>query len=509
MTAAVVERPSVADVLMPPRMGDLVGSTTPRIAVRPLVEPGPTECPCGECGLTPETSLGFAVVAFAHMIGWELIPWQAYVLIHGMERNAEGLPRFRLVLLIVSRQSGKTSLCALLAAFWVFVEECELIWGVSAKLSTAKAAWEKAVKIARNDPDLKRMIASVQTKNGDETLKATNGSQYKISAANDDAGRGFTIWRLIMDELRRQRSWSAYSAAYTAMRAVSSGQCWAISNAGVADSIVQNTLREQALAQIERGQTEGVIGLFEWSAEPGSDVEDRTAWVTAMPSLGYTIDEQIVLNDLGTDPEPVFKNESLCLPIQSLDAWRERFIGRWAAVEDGDSEIVGRFSIGVDIGHDRVASIGVCGDRADGLAHLEDIETPNDLDELLPRLIELAKEHKAPIVLDAYGPAAQLKVDLENAGVTVEALNGNDVRAGCAALADAVLGNPQSVRARARPGLQEAVRNVERTWSKDQYRWKRSDEEGTSIAPLYAVTLAFTHHRKIKKPKPRPKVWVL
>lgn len=510
MTTVEAEADQVAPVLMQPT-GNLVGSTLPRRWVRPAVPMADSDCPCGVCGLTPENSLGYAVIAFARYLGLKLIPWQAFVLIHGMELRDDGLPRFRLVLLIVSRQSGKTTLCALLAAFWLFVEQVPLVWGVSAKLSTAKSAWEKAVKLARSDPDLKQLIGSVQTKNGDETLSLVNDCQYKISAANDDAGRGFTVHRLIMDELRRQRSWSAYSAAYSAMRAVQDGQCWAISNAGVSDSVVQNTLREQALAQLERDQVDDPIGLFEWSSKEDADVNDREAWVSAMPSLGYTITERTVLADLGTDPEPVFKNESLCIPVQTVDAWRAKFAGRWAAAIDTASEAVGQVSIGVDVSRDRMSgTIGVCGDRADGLAHLEDIESFTDgIENLIPRLIDLAKRHKSPVVLDAYGPAAALVVPLRNAGVTVVEVNGNDVCAGCVALADAVFSSPQGVRTRGRPDLENAVLNVERLWKGDQYRWKRSDENGVSIAPLYAVTLAYLHHRKIKKPKPRSRAWVL
>jgi len=515
VTAVEAEADQVAPVLMQPT-GDLVGSTLPRRWVRPAVPMGDSDCPCGVCGLTPENSLGYAVIAFARYLGLKLIPWQAFVLIHGMELRPDGLPRFRLVLLIVSRQSGKTTLCALLAAFWLFVEQVPLVWGVSAKLSTAKSAWEKAVKLARSDPDLKQLIGSVQTKNGDETLSLVNDCQYKISAANDDAGRGFTVHRLIMDELRRQRSWSAYSAAYSAMRAVPDGQCWAISNAGVADSVVQNTLREQALAQLERDQVDDPIGLFEWSAvgmgpDGGDDVDvaDRGAWKASMPSLGYTITERTVLSDLSTDPEPVFLSESLCIPVQSLDAWRTKFAGRWAGTVDPESFAVGQVTIGVDIARDRMsASIGVCGDREDGLTHLEDIETFEDgIEGLQERVIEIAKNQKAPVVLDAYGPAAALVVPLQNAGVKVIGASGNDVCAGCVALADAVLANPQTVRTRGRPDLEKAVLNVERLWRGDQFRWKRSDDEGVSVAPLYAVTLAYLHHRKIKKPKARPRVW--
>lgn len=508
----------VADVLMAPK-GDLVGSTLPRVFTPPAVAPGPSDCPCGVCGLTPENSLGFAVIAFAEFIGFRLIPYQAFLLIHGLELRPDGLPRFRRVLVVLSRQAGKTTLGSLLAAFWLFVEMVPLVWGTSAQRSTAKAAWKKTVVIAKNHPELSPLLASVREANGDETLELVGGSEYRISAANDDAGRGWTIHRLLMDELRQQKNWATYSAAYSAMRAVEDGQCWAITNAGTAASVVLNTFRAQALAQIEQGDAEDVIGLFEWSAvgmgPDGSDdvdLNDRAAWVASMPALGYTITERTVAADAKGDPAPVFRTESLCLPVQTMDAWQAKLTGRFNAAMDGGSVPVGKVTIGIDIDRDRsFASIGVCGTRDDGLAHVEDIESREGIDWLLARTIEVAKGQGAPVVLDAYGPAGSLKEPLILAGVKVIGLGGNDICAGCVALDDAVMESPQTLRVRARvtddgtSPLGDAVRDVERLWRGDVYRWQRKDA-GSPVSPLYAVTLAYTHHRRIKPRSTRPTV---
>ena len=94
----------------------LVGSETPRIATAPA---GP---------LTPDTTRGFEVIEFAEdVLGLHLLPWQRYVLIHGLELNESGSFRFRTLLVLCARQQGKTTLMQLLALWRVYVDKAPLV----------------------------------------------------------------------------------------------------------------------------------------------------------------------------------------------------------------------------------------------------------------------------------------------------------------------------------------------------------------------------------------------
>jgi phage terminase large subunit-like protein len=67
--------------------------------------------------LTPATSYGFEVIDFARdVLEHPLLPWQEFAVIHGGELLPDGRPRFRIVLLLVSRQNGKTELPVVLSA---------------------------------------------------------------------------------------------------------------------------------------------------------------------------------------------------------------------------------------------------------------------------------------------------------------------------------------------------------------------------------------------------------
>jgi phage terminase large subunit-like protein len=110
-----------------PSTPDLIGRETPRIFTPPLRP------------LTPETSWGFSVIEFAtDMLGVDLMPWQQWLLIHALERNPDGTPRFRTVLVLVARQNGKSTLLQVLSLYMLFVAQVTLVLGTAQDLDTAE-----------------------------------------------------------------------------------------------------------------------------------------------------------------------------------------------------------------------------------------------------------------------------------------------------------------------------------------------------------------------------------
>lgn len=292
----------------------LKGSTVPRLWTPPLRE------------LTPETSYGFDVIEFARdVLDAPLDPWQEWLVIHAGELLTDGRPRFRTVLALVARQAGKTHLCMVLALYWLFVERQKLVLGTSTNVTMAKEPWLKAISVAQENPYLRGEVRTVRTVNGDEVLSTTDGCRYRIAASNRRGGRGMTINRLILDELREHRSWDAWNAAVPATNAVPDAQVWGITNQGDTEAIVLDALREPALEYLETGTGDRRLGLFEWSAPQGSDPCDLDALAQANPNLGRRNDPDALLGAAmrakaaGGEELAGFKTEVLCMRVHLLD----------------------------------------------------------------------------------------------------------------------------------------------------------------------------------------------
>jgi hypothetical protein len=296
----------------------LLGRTEPRLWTPPLRE------------LTPDTSVGFDQIDFARdVLNRPADPWQEWLWIHAGELLPDGRPRFRIVLVLVARQNGKTETPVILSAFWQFVDEVPMILGTSTKTEYAKESWLKAVKLVESAPALESLRIKRWTRMGagDQESFTIAGSRYKIAASNAEGGRSMTVHRLICDELRQHHDYSAWDAAEPACSPMGA-QIWALSNAGDDRSVVLNDLREAALSYIEHGQGDYRLGLFEWSAPDDADPTDLEALAQANPNLnrpGHGIDAEVLLLKAqravakGGEQLAGFKTENMCIRVPMLD----------------------------------------------------------------------------------------------------------------------------------------------------------------------------------------------
>lgn len=328
-----------------------VGFAEPRVFTPPLRE------------LTPETSEGFAVIDFARdVLRLPLLPWQETAVIRGMELLPDGRPRFRILLLLIARQQGKTELLTVLCAFWMFRAKLPVILGTSTKISTAREPWRKMIRLVNKTPEL-----ADQHEEGRRWVRNTNGEQeawtlgeesrYLISAANEEGGRGLTLDRAVIDELRQHHTRDAWEAAEPAASHPHS-QIWALSNAGSARSVVLNDLRADAVDFIETGIGDERLGILEWSAPEGSDPEDVQALLQANPRVGHGYSLADLLGKAraakrrGGKSLAGFLTEYMCLAVGSMNPAID-YAAWLACAEPGDlSEVRSRVVMVVDVSPD-------------------------------------------------------------------------------------------------------------------------------------------------------------
>lgn len=354
------------------------GSTEPRIFTKPARK------------LTPKTSLGYAAVEYAEtVLNKSLYPWQKWALIHMLEitgsLSKEWAFRFRTIVVMVSRQNGKTVLSEVLASFFLNVLHVESVFGTSLSLDKAEEVWEAVIYDQENTRALEKDIERVSRTNGNKKLILKGLRQYKVGAPTRRAGRGDSNDLVMLDEVREHRDWETWSAAAASTNAKPNGVIVCFSNAGDPDSIVLRQLRSQALEKIDGTKANDfggdvdadTLALFEWSAPEESETNDLKALAQANPALGYgRLTERALAANRGTFPESKFRSECMCQQVETI--LPEPFPdGAWLGGQDGasfireDSELF----FGIDMSIDRKwVTIAVCGIREDGNYHVELVE---------------------------------------------------------------------------------------------------------------------------------------
>lgn len=484
------------------------GIKTPRLFTPPLVE------------LTPETSYGFQVISFARdILDLPLDPWEEEAVIRAGELLPDGRPRFRIVLILVARQNGKTLLAKVLILWWLFHKKRETVLGLANTLAYAKRVWTEVVDEAQNNGVLAVQLPDkpVRLAIGEETLRGPNGCQYRIAAANRNAGRSLTVHRLVADELREHRSWDAWSAATNAMNAVPDGQVVAITNQCDDSGVVLDALRASALEYIETGEGDYRLGLLEWSAPDGADPCDLSALAQANPNLGHRIDPDALMGAAlrakaaGGKELASFRTEVMCQRVRLLDpaidpdSWIQCGSDDPLDLADHRDKTVLCLDVAMDGRHASLVAAAV----VDGLVHVEVVKAWDGwgctalVRRELPDLV--ARIRPRSVGWFPNGPAAALTADLEASkprgwpprGTKLEEVRG-DVTAACMGLAELV--KTGGVQHPNDPLLDVHVAGAQKLYRGDLYAFRRQGSE--PIDGAYALAGAVHLARMLPPPRP-------
>lgn len=429
----------------------VLGKTEARLFTPPLPHH------CDEWGeLLEEFTDGPSAIKFAEdILGITLFPWQRWLLNHALEITDGGLYRFRIILVMVARQNGKTTVENILALWHMYALRTGLVIGTAQNLDRSEEAWKDCLALAEMHDDLNDMIEE-RNFGHPKYFNLDNGCEYRVAAASRRGGRGFSGDLILLDELREHQSWDSWSSVTNTMNARPLAQAWAFSNAGDALSVVIRYQR--ALAHRELGWPDGdddaellgadsdvfdgipddllpegwdevTTGFFEWSAPPMAKRHDIEALSWANPSLNH---QEIVFNcpttrtllsQLRTTPPLEYDMEVLCrfVPSETGGPFLE---GSWEATyatmddhePDEDAEVV----VCVEVSSRRDATyISRVTYRTDdkgkrivlaGISH----DQPGT-DWVAAELIDSRKSYSAVIIRDEPGsPSLNLAEDLRD-----------------------------------------------------------------------------------------------
>lgn len=459
---------ALADGAGAPDIESMRGSTLPRHYPKPLAGGAPGPCGCG-CALTDATTYGFSFIRFVELVlRMKLTPWERWIAIHAGELLPNGRPRFRKILLIVARQNGKTYLLVMLTLFWMFAEKWRLIVGQHTKLSKAKEVWEEAYALAAGNTWLREHLGYIRKDNNDPHWKNTFGSKYVPEAANENGGRGGSTDRGVIDELRQHRTWAAWNAIKPTINARPYGQLWLISNQGDMRSVVLLALRRTGLANLgvsdempdmagdsDAEAFDPELGLFEWSAPPGSSMTDPVALCQANPNANHPdgvslvsllADARGALKSGDAEMVSTFKTEIMCMYVPAMDSaldpagWEKG--GVPGTLDQVRSRLVLVPELSPDGLHASITATAMVGDgqyRCEVLASWSGKYAAASLRRELPGWVRKVKPRKLAWL--PAGPAAAIGAELANEkafpGTEIERVTG-ELPAVCMGFAELV-----------------------------------------------------------------------
>lgn len=514
----------------------VMGSIEPRLYTEPLV----TEW-------NDSTTYGFRFITWCEERAYPLDEWEEWIAVRVGELLPDGRPRFRRVLIIVARQNGKTLLIKLLILWWAYEDGQRMILMTSLSLEYARIAWSSAAEMTGVDvpmpvgerPLLGIEPARVRFSNGQERMVAvrerkwitdekgrkvehiTPGGTFAIAASKGDSGgRSMALDRLVIDELRHHTNWEAYNAGVLAMNAVKTSQAVFITNQGDVRAVVLRALRKTALGGGDRR-----LGIFEYSAPPGSRPDDPRAIAAANPNVGpgRRLDMETLIAEAHTameaGPEALakFMTEVLCMESANLDpaidpqAWAE-------CVGDVDmGALRNRVAACLDVSPDgKHATLAAAAVDRDGMVRVEAVRQW-DSTRLVRRSLPAAVAKIRPRVFGWFpnGPAAAITTALSApkqrtsrawppAGVEVREIR-TEVPAVCMGLDELVVSNglvhPDDEL------INDHVRNSTRLHTANVWVFDRRDSAGP-IDATYAVAGA-VHLARMLPPPPTARRMIL
>ena len=446
------------------------------------------------------SSAGAEAVDLARVAGLHLDPWEELVLERALGERADGKWAAFEVGTVVPRQNGKGTILEAreLAGLFLFGER--LLIHSAHEQATSSEHFRRLLNLIEGVPEFDRRVLKAPKGKGAEAIELRGGQRILFKTRTGGGGRGLTGDFVALDEamILPVATTSALVPTMAAKSVNGNPQLW------YAGSAVDQTLTEHGivLARLRKRALEGAarIAYFEWSAEGDNPdtvtdevLADPTTWAQANPGLGIRISLEHIANEHGGALGPrEFAVERLGIgDWPNPDPVEDEALSpkAWDALADPASQIVGPMRFAMDVRPDRSASaIGVAGDRADGIRHVEVVDHRPGTGWVVERLQELTAAHAAgPIVLDERGPAASLLTPLRNAGVEVETVGSRELAEATGRMHDAI--QEANVRHLGTPELRAAVRGAGRRPLGDAWAWSRKSST-VDISPLVAVTLA-------------------
>lgn len=349
-----------------------------------------------------------------------------------------GRLRFTKIVILISRQNGKTDFVKKLIKWAIFRKRLPEVMATAQTLNKAMDLWREILREVGRHPKLSRMSGEIVKRNGSQEYW-TKGeiSRYRPVGIDENAGRGDTIDLLYIDELRTQKDFVGVDSLESTTTVPDNGLQVTTSNAGSMRSVVLREYRRLAMKPIDDGTwVDTRQGLFEWSADPKADIDDEGAWRQANPDLGNGRITMATLRGYRESKKPnSFRTEHLCQWVEELDG--EEFkpmipLDRWGLLAVDRPVRVGECVLAIEVASDGGSAVLVSAGQTRRGAHLQAVSFGDGFS--VDKTVAAVKRFVALydpglVILDKDTPAGALITALVQAGIDPVLLTGGKVSA--------------------------------------------------------------------------------
>lgn len=253
-----------------------------------------------------EETDGAVAVDLYNMTGRTAMPWQEGLIYDILAKNEAGKWIHTRYGYEVPRRNGKGEVIITRELYGLAIGE--KILHTAHLTSTAHSAWERMKSILDM---LGIEYASIKAK-GQEYIDLYHGGHidFRTRTATGALGEGFDL--VIIDEAQEYRTEHQTALKYvvTDSRNPQTIMCGTPPTAVSAGTVFKDFRTDVLAGRLQNA------GWSEWSVEQISDVDDTDLWYECNPSLGYTLNERSIRDEIGQS-----EAERIDFNIQRLGLW--------------------------------------------------------------------------------------------------------------------------------------------------------------------------------------------
>jgi hypothetical protein len=364
----------------------------------------------------------------AKALGTPFIPWQRYVADVAGERRPDGSYEYQVVLVLVPRQTGKTTLIRAEGVHSCLV--CSRDFFYTAQTGKdARERWMDLVKMIRVNDALKDRV-KVGLRGGSEQLTfLDSGSAFRVFAPTPESLHGYTPPKVAIDEafaLDAMAGELLMGAIGPAQFTIVDKQIWIVSTMGTAESVFLHDWVDRALGGMAR------VALFLWGAADHHDVFSPSDVEQFHPGVGFELNGKLLAADdvvsqadrlSRAEYERAFGNRRTLTGSNLItrEAWGEMAPGVELQPPADPRSVI----LAYDVAEHRAASaiVAVWEDRVTGLPAVQVVRHEPGSSWLAPAVVDLATRWRpGRIVSIDNGPVLDVTEDVTREGVDVDVL---------------------------------------------------------------------------------------